>query len=970
MKSNKLEAAIRAGDLARVRKLIASGVDVEAALTDGTTPIQLAARERQISILRALAAAGAALTDLEVLSMEERLKLFLDASLDRQGAEDLLSPDELTAWAERAVAEQMDDRLAAEISDLEGPLFRAVRLDDLEMLKERLAAGDEVDQVRPITLDTPLTLAVQERRDEIIQELIAAGADVNHKGYSTPLSFALPDLHLARILIEAGADVHARGLDFRTPLERAVHRALNPRSSADSLLLVRFFLESGVHPPNAESVEGTLLMEAEASHAWELFQELLPHYPEAIARESFEELESRRQLKELDGGLHRWKAELDFAARRGEMDELEDVLARQPPDVATELGLALTQTLAHLDGAPHMSVARRLIEAGADLDATRAYEKSRGSSPLACAAESWHRSSEPAMRMLLEAGADVDQRGTLGRTPLMYAVLLAYRHELPLRKAVPLLIEAGANPALEDELGFSAWSLARAPQIEAEERARREAPSDDDDDELLFDGPDLSELFSDNAVRQDQRRDRVKRCAAVLERLQAAGAEPHRENDLRLYVASCLGDAERVAELIEAGASPDTRGLDGRPAIVAATAGRHRDVVDRLLDAGGDVDARRAGGLAALDTAVELCDAQLTRRLLDAGANVVMLAAISSRTLAAAEEAATENTEARDVVDMVRAALPPQLAYVDRDVAAEIAADDLYWESLHEMPSRAAMGDLEKVREMLEVDGITVDGFDQLKRSPLAAAAEAGRLEMVTELIAAGADVNLCNGVVGSPRSTPLICAAISSAAGRDRILRLLLEAGADPDRLGADGRTALMHAVERDVGFFGRTGELGLSTRTLIEAGADLEIRDPFGLTAWMRALSLASSIDVEEVAEAYEKLGALLEQAGASTADRSSIELLWAVCAGETETVRELLKAGADPDARRHDGATGLILAARDEAHDIAELLIDAGCDVHARQWIDRGPSAMDAAMSLDDFPLIRRLEAAGVPRPADPF
>ncbi len=963
MKSSKLEQAIRAGELDKVRELIAAGVDVSAAFADGTTPILLAARERQTTILRALAAAGGDLSDLEVLDFEERLTLFFDASRIGETDDDLMGVSELAQWAERAVAELMDDRLAAEISALEGDLCRAVRTGDLELLKERIAAGDDVDQVRAVTRDTPLTLAVQERDEEMIRLLIEAGADVNHRGFSMPLSFALPDLRVARLLLAAGADPHERGLDCRTPFERAVDRAVRPKTSEDSPLLVRFFLEGGAHPPSAESVEGSLLMETEHDEAWEVYQELLPHYSDEIAAESFEELRYDQQMKEADGGRLSWSFDLRYAARRGDLEQLRELLAAPRGELAKEAGLALKEALAHLEGrsAPQLEAAKVLIEAGADLAVAERYETVRGSSLLACAAESWHPRSAEAMRLLVDAGADVDQRGSFARTPLMYAVLVAYRHGAALKKAIPFLLSAGADPNLEDELGLTAWSLARAPLIESEERARLGAGALPE--EPFFDGPDLSELYSDSANKTDRRRDRLERCRAALELLEAAGARPHGEAELRLVLAAAAGDAARVVELLAAGASADARGTDGTPAIVAAVASGREEIVERLIAAGCDVDVHVPGKPSALELAVRATDAATTRRLLDAGANVVMLAAMSSSALTAAEEAGGS-----EVAAMIRGALPPQLANIDRDVAAEIAADDLYWESQRQLPRQAASGDLDKVRELLAVPGVEIDGYDALRRTALSAAAEAGRLEVVRELIARGADVGKCNGVVGSPRSTPLACAAIGSSAGRDAVLRALLEAGADPDQLGADGRTALMHAVERDVGFFGRTGDFALSSRTLIAAGADLETRDPYGLTAWMRAMSLATSIDLDDVADQYLSLARLLEEAGADTSGRSAIELVWAVEAEETEKVRELVKAGADPDARRHDGATALMLAVRDRRRDVAELLIEAGCDVAARQWVDRGPTAVAAAARTEDRSLVRRLVEAGASPPED--
>ncbi len=962
MKSSKLEAAIRAGDLERVRALIASGADVSAPLSGGTAPILLAAREHQVTVVRALAGAGASLSDLEALNVEERLMLFAEASLeDDPDEEDLISAGELVSWAEQAVAEQMDDKLRAEIAAMEGDLCRAVRIGDLEQLKELIAAGSDVDQVRAVTRDTPLTLAVQAGDIEMTEELIRAGADVNHQGFSTPLSFALPDLRLVKLLLAAGADVERRGLDLRTPLERAIHRVLQPDSSADSPLLVRFFLEAGVHPPNVESVEGTLLMEAEHDEAWELYQELLPHYSDEVAGESFEELEDRQRRKEAEEDPMTWAWDLKRAASKGDLEELPELLAKSHDDFARQAGLAVRQAIAELQGAPQLEAVRLLIEAGADLGATELYESRRGTTALACAAESWHRDSKKAMRLLIDGGGDVDQRGRSGRTPLMYAAHVAYRHGAALRKAVPLLLEAGADPNLEDELGHTAWSLARAPLIEAEERSRRGDP----DGEACFDGPDLSELFSDAANQADRRRGRLDRCREALELLEAAGARAHGESELRLMMASIAGDAERLEELLAAGASAGARTPDGKPALVVAAENGRREIVARLIAAGCDVDAYAPGEPPALRVAVAAGDPSMTRCLLDAGANVVTLA-MSSKALADAEEAAAGSAEAREVIDMVRAALPPQIAYLDRDVAEEIASDDLYWEAKAQLPRQAAMGDLAKVREMLAIDDIEVDGFDNLRRTALAAAAEAGRLEMVDYLLEAGADPDQCNQVAGSPRSTPLVCAAISASAERDRILRRLLEAGADPDQAGADGRTALMHAVERDVGFFGRIGEFALSTRTLLAAGPDLEIRDPYGLTAWMRAMSLASSIELEDVADQYEAIGGLLEEAGASTGGLPDVQLLWAIEAGEAERVRRLLAAGASANARRHDGATALMLAARDGEHDLVQLLLDAGADAGARQWLDRGPTALAAAVEARNRRLTRILVDAGASLP----
>jgi len=81
-----------------------------------------------------------------------------------------------------------------------------------------------------------------------------------------------------------------------------------------------------------------------------------------------------------------------------------------------------------------------------------------------------------------------------------------------------------------------------------------------------------------------------------------------------------------------------------------------------------------------------------------------------------------------------------------------------------------------------------------------------------------------------------------------------------------------------------------------------------------------------------------------------------------GEADHVVKRLSEGASPDARRHDGATALILAVRDGLEDVVVRLIEAGCDVNAREWIDRGPTALHAAESAESQKLCRILREAG--------
>ena len=110
-------------------------------------------------------------------------------------------------------------------------IYDAARRGDIVAVKQHIAAGTDVNVMKIVGLEalTPLRLAAQYNQLEVVELLIAEGADVDERVFAgtTSLFGAVHKGHkeIAKLLIEKGADVNAKDDFGRTPLDLTIQKS-------------------------------------------------------------------------------------------------------------------------------------------------------------------------------------------------------------------------------------------------------------------------------------------------------------------------------------------------------------------------------------------------------------------------------------------------------------------------------------------------------------------------------------------------------------------------------------------------------------------------------------------------------------------------------------------------------------------------------------------------------------------------
>ena len=282
--------------------------------------------------------------------------------------------------------------------------------------------------------------------------------------------------------------------------------------------------------------------------------------------------------------------------------------------------------------------------------------------------------------------------------------------------------------------------------------------------------------------------------------------------------AARTGNGEIIRALIANGADVDAAERKGQTALMWAAAEGNLEAVDQLIRSGADVNRKLKSGFNAMMFAARNGRTKVVQRLLDAGVDVneVMKPANSNgrspRRGTSALMLAVESGHFELAMSLVNSGADPN----DQRSG---------YTPLHAMTW---------VRKANRGDG--VDGDPPPRGSGLLHS-----LQFVRQLVAAGADVNrqLDSGSAGraklNPRgATPFLFASKTADLP---LLRLLLELGADPTIVNADGCTPLMAAAGIGVTAVGEEAgtepEVIEVVKLLVDLGADPNTVDRNGETA-----------------------------------------------------------------------------------------------------------------------------------------
>ncbi len=649
--------------------------------------------------------------------------------------------------------------------------------------------------------------SVLNRQIKEVKALLQQGADPNTRNEKgdTLLFLAIDkkSLPIVKLLVEHGADVHARGRYHQTPLIRAVWK--------NALTIVKYLLP--LSDIEAEDKDGdTALIYAAEFNRLKIAKILIEHGAEINKRNRYQRTALHKAADR--GYLEMVKLLIEHGADLYAKDKYgytpyNDAVFQSHKEVQRYL-LKHMHPLAHAIITEQYDLAEQLIKQEKFINEPTP----EGSYPIHWAVRKNHLKL---LKLLVEHGADVNVQDAQENTPLHEAI----------EKGKSLFLYLGTEGAPE--------------------------------------------------IKEDN--------TAIVEFLLKSGADPNIPNkrgETPIFYVRTFSDAKL---LLQYGANVHVKDKEGTPLIVKEAASSKPAVayIEFLIKQGADVNAKDANGRSPLYFAVYHLNEELLELLLKNGADPYVVDNDNTSILRVAfwarnlykdspewkqkaekmiikllkildlKKIAKVDKEYETNYGIIKAIIDNGLYDITKYMFEKMGFDPLYTDEegnnlLHIVAKAAPYQDQHKITEYLIQKGVPVNAKNNDGITPLLYAVEENAatpenyelgkkaFEIIRLLVEAGADPNVGKEDYYDEvkNKTPLMYAAQKMYAPEDedegpaiayKIIKLLLDAGADPNLKDSAGKTALHYLADSEVPH-------PKALEYLLQVGANINAQDNNGDT------------------------------------------------------------------------------------------------------------------------------------------